>query len=129
MLAISLLSLTSISQMALFLGIGLIIFGWVEKKQSLIVSGLVVFILMGAFCAWAAWTIPGTAAPEQSEIVTKSLKLKGYFRMAAAFSLVSLCSLLITFFKVRFQKSSLVVVLLLSIALFFMLSDIMSLPG
>ncbi len=124
MLIVSLLSLTSISQLALFLGIGLIIFGWVEKKQNLIIMGHAALIILGLFASWVLFgdfiQVPATPAA----IIQKEVKLLGFFKGSAVLMGLSVVSLLMSWRKIRFHKTVVAIVILLALALFFMLVSI-----
>jgi len=116
------------SQYSLFLGIALILFGWIEKKEKLIVYGQAVFILLGGLALWILLTNSGIALPENPNSVPKEVRITSYFRMVAGFSVISLFSLLLNLFKSRFHKASLFVIVLLALALFFMVLNILQLP-
>jgi len=116
------------SQYSLFLGIALILFGWIEKKEKLIIYGQAVFILLGVLSLWVLLTNSGVAVPENTNSVPKEVRIMSYFRMVAGFSVISLISLLLNLFKSRFHKASLFVIVLLALALFFMVINILQLP-
>lgn len=116
------------SQYSLFLGIALILFGWIEKKEKLIIYGQVVFILLGGLSLWMLLTNSGITLPENSTSVPKEVRIMSYFRMVAGFSVISLISLLLNLFKSRFHKASLFLIVLLALALFFMVLNILQLP-
>lgn len=122
------LGLISASQYSLFLGIALILFGWIEKKEKLIIAGEAVFILLGALSAWVVLAGSGAILPENSGTVSKEVRIMGYFRMLAGFSALSFCSLLLNLFKSRFHKAVLVVIVLLALALFFTVLNILQMP-
>lgn len=116
------------SQYSLFLGIALILFGWIEKKEKLIIYGQVVFILLGGLSIWMLLTNSGITLPENSTSVPKEVRIMSYFRMVAGFSVICLISLLLNLFKSRFHKASLFIIVLLALALFFMVLNILQLP-
>lgn len=116
------------SQYSLFLGIALILFGWIEKKEKLIIYGQVVFILLGVLSIWMLLTNSGITLPENSTSIPKEVRIMSYFRMVAGFSVISLISLLLNLFKSRFHKASLFLIVLLALALFFMVLNILQLP-
>lgn len=115
------------SQYSLFLGIALILFGWIEKKEKLIIYGQVVFILLGGLSIWMLLTNSGITLPENSTSIPKEVRIMSYFRMVAGFSVISLISLLLNLFKSRFHKASLFLIVLLALALFFMVLNILQL--
>ena len=116
------------SQYSLFLGIALILFGWIEKKEKLVIYGQAVFILLGGLSLWILLTNSGITLPENSDSISKEVRIMSYFRMVAGFSVISLLSLLLNLFKSRFHKASLFVIVLLALALFFMVINILQLP-
>lgn len=126
--AAMLLGPVTASQYSLFLGIALILFGWIEKKEKLIIYGQVVFILLGGLSIWMLLTNSGITLPENSTSIPKEVRIMSYFRMVAGFSVISLISLLLNLFKSRFHKASLFLIVLLALALFFMVLNILQLP-
>lgn len=107
MISNSMLYLTSISQWGLFLGIGLILFGWIEKREQLILAGQLAFLLIGILTAWILLTdqIPVPTAMEG--IISKEVRVMAYFKALAWFSVLNVVSLLLKLFKLRFHKMSL----------------------
>ena len=124
-----LLGLTSISQWGLFMGIALIIFGWVEKREKLILAGQMVFILIGIM---AAWIILNNLiyVPEITENnIPKQLKVLAYFKGVTAFMGLTVISILLKLFKLRFHKASIFILLFFALALFFMVFNIQQMAG
>ena len=126
MLLNSLLTLTSISQWALFAGIGLIIFGWIEKQEKYTWAGLSVFILLGAT---AGYILLSGSLPVSEPVTDKELKVMGFIRAVSYFGILSGVSLLLTVFKIKFQVLSIYLVILFALALFFMLVNIQQMPN
>jgi hypothetical protein len=120
----SLLGLTSVSQWALFLGIALILFGWVEKKESFVLGGQLVFLILGFLALYILMTGGIIVPPSDGNIVPKEMKVLAYFKLAAIFAGLNLISLLFRLFKLRFHKISLYILLLFALMLFFMVSNI-----
>ena len=119
-----LLGLTSISQWALFLGIASILFGWVEKREKFILAGQIVFLLLGFLSLWVLLN-DEIYVPEISDgNIPKQLKVLAYFKGVAIFMGLTIVSLLLKLFKLRFQKVSLYILLIFALALFFMVFNI-----
>lgn len=124
----SLLALTTISQYSLFLGIGLILFGWIEKKERLVIVGQVIFLLLGLLSLWVLLTNT-TATPEvNGNLIPKEVKILSYFKLSAYFAGFNLISLLLNLFKVRYQKYSLYLIVFTGLMLFFMVFSILQMP-
>lgn len=125
----SLSGLAIVSQWTLFLGIGLVIFGWVEKKDKLSITGQVCFIFLGILSLWALLTnhviIPDTI----TNPISKEVKILSYFKLAAYFSVVSILSLLLYVFKIRYYKLSVSLVVILGLMLFFTIFNILQIPN
>jgi hypothetical protein len=128
MISPSLLSLTSIAQMGLFLGIASILFGWVEKKEKIVLAGQMIFLLIGLMSLWILLTNQITV-PETQGIITKQVKVLAFFKAIAWFSLFNVLSLLLKFFKLRLHQYSLYILLLFALMLFFMVYSIQQMPG
>jgi len=123
-----LLALTTISQYSLFLGISLIFFGWIEKKERLVIVGQVIFLLLGLLSLWVLLTNT-TVAPEiNGNSIPKEVKILSYFKLSAYFAGFNLISLLLNLFKVRHQKFSLYLVVFTGLMLFFMVFSILQMP-
>lgn len=127
--AVSLLSLTSISQLLLFLGIGMIIFGWVEKKQNLIIAGQAALFLLGLFALWVLFgqiiQIPATNGTS----IPKEVRLLVFFKASAVLAGLSLISVFMSWRKIRFHNAVVAIAILIALALFFMLVSIGQMPA
>ncbi|MFY9153945.1 MAG: hypothetical protein WAO52_18130 [Prolixibacteraceae bacterium] len=125
----SLLALTSISQWALFAGIGFIIFGWIEKQEKFVWAGLLVFLLMGMAAAY--FLLSGTLPVSQNggEHLPKELKVYAYVRGIAFFSVLTGISLLMKIFKIKFQVYTIYLILFFALVLFFMVFNIQQMPN
>jgi len=128
MTSLSLLSLTSISQMGLFLGIASILFGWVEKKEKIVLAGHLVFLSLGFLTLWVLIT-DQIIVPDMHGIITKQVKVLAFFKALAWFSLFNGVSLLLKFFQPRLHKYSLYILVLFAMMLFFMVYSIQQMPG
>lgn len=125
----SFLGLISASQYSLFLGIAIVIFGWIEKKDRLILAGQAVFLLLGILSAWVLLTKNITIPVENSTSVTKEAKILGFFKLGIYFAGLNLISIILFLFKARLYKPSLYLLLLVAFALFFMVLNILQMPG
>jgi hypothetical protein len=117
------LSLTSVSQWGLFLGIAFMLFGWVEKREKFILASQLVFLLLGFLTLWILLT-DQVAAPEANGVLTKQVRVLAFFKALAWFSGWNVVSLLLRSFKLRFHKASLYLLLLFALMLFFMVFSI-----
>lgn len=124
---ISISGFTSISQWALFLGICLIIFGIIEKREKYVLAGQIAFIVLGILASWILFTerIPVT---ENTINIPKELKALSFFKGAVFIMAFSVFSLLQKLFKLRFQKTSIYLLVFFALFLFFMLFNIMQMP-
>jgi hypothetical protein len=121
----SLSGLASISQWTLFLGIALILFSWIEKKEKLAIAGQAVLLLLGLLSLWVILTNNNVVPPNNGNPISKEIKILSYFKLAAYFSGFNLISLLLNLFKVRFHKFSLYLVVFTGLMLFFMVFNIL----
>lgn len=119
-----LLSLTSISQWALFLGIASVLFGWIEKREKFIVAGQIIFILIGFMAVWIISTNQIFVPETPNGIIPKQLKVIAYFKGIIVFMIITSMSILLKLFKLRFQKASLIILMLFALFLFFMVFNI-----
>ena len=129
MISNSLLSLTSISQWGLFLGIASILFGWIEKRESIILTGYLAFLLIGLMALWILLTNVIFVPEITNGTIPKQLKVLSYFKGVALFMGLTVISLLLKLFKLRFKKASLVILLFFALALFFMVFNIQQMAG
>jgi hypothetical protein len=125
MVSNSLSSLASISQWTLFLGIGLILYSWVEKKEKLAIVGQAIFLLLGLLSLWVLLTNTIVVPEIIGSTIPKEVKILSYFKLAAFFAGFNLISLLLTLFKVRYHKFSLYLVVFVGLMLFFMVFGIL----
>lgn len=128
MISNSLLGMTSVSQWGLFVGIALILFGWVEKREKLILAGQLAFLLLGFLTTWILLTHQ-IAVPEAQGVITKEVKVLAFFKGMAYFSGFNLLSLLLKIFQLRFYKPSLYILLLFALMLFFMVFSLQQMPN
>jgi len=124
MISNSMLSLTSISQWGLFLGIASILFGWIEKRERYIVVGQMSFILIGFLAVWILLTNLIYVPEITNGTIPKQLRVLAFFKGVALFMGLTVVSLLLKFFKLRFQKASLIILLFFALVLFFMVFNI-----
>jgi len=123
-----LIGITTVSQYLLFLGIGLIFFSWIEKKEKLQLAGQAIFVLLGLLSLWVILTNT-VLIPEVTESpLSKELKILSYFKFLALFSAFSLGSLLLNVFRLRFRKLSVYLEVFVGLMLFFMAFGILQMP-
>ena len=99
MISNSLLSLTSVSQWGLFLGIAFIIFGWIEKREKFVLAGLLAFLMIGFLTLWILLTDQIHVPDITNGIISKQAKVLAFFKGIALFSGLNLVTLLLTVFK------------------------------
>ena len=120
----SLLAITSTSQWALFIGIGLIIFGWIEKKENFILAGQLVFLALGIFASYFLLTDSIPVPEIGSGHLTKELTVLTYLKVIAVFSGLTVISLFLKIFKIKFQKYFVYLLVFFALMLFFMVFNI-----
>lgn len=119
-----------ISQWALFLGIAFILFGWLEKKDKILIAGQILFLLLGLFAIWVIFFSETTGIPfSNGEKITKEMKLGSFFKGIIILGGADLVSLILKLFNLRFQKASYVIVVLIALMLFFMVFNILQTPS
>ena len=124
MFSISLLGITSVSQWALFLGITLVLYGWMEKNEKFIWGGHFVFLSLGLL-SWYLLLSDFVVIPATSgDILPKEAKVLAYFKGVALFSALNIIVAMVRLFKWRFQKLTLFVLALFALMLFFMVYNI-----
>lgn len=124
----SLLGLTTISQYSLFLGIGLIFFSWIEKKEKLALAGQVIFVLLGFLSLWVILSNTAVVPEANGNLISKEVKILSYFKLSVFFAGFSLISLLLNIFKLRFHKLSVYLAVFAGLSLFFMAFSILQMP-
>lgn len=129
MISNSLLTYTSISQWLLFLGIALILFGWVEKKEKLILLGQLTFLSIGFLALWILVTDQVSAPEITNEVISKQTKVLAFFKALVWFSGLNVIILLMKILKLRFQKVGLSILLLVALLMFFMVYSIQQMAG
>jgi len=126
--SVSLLALTTISQYSLFLGIVLVLFGWMEKKEKLVIAGQAIFLLLGLLSLWVLLTNTIVVPVTNGNSIPKEMKILSYFKLAAYFAGFNLISLLLNLFKVRYHKYSVYLIVFTGLMLFFMVFNILQTP-
>jgi len=124
----SLLALTTISQYSLFLGIGLVFFSWIEKKEKLALTGLAIFVLLGLLSLWVLLTNTIEVPEANVNPISKEVKILSYFKLSAFFAGFGLISLMLNIFKLRFHKLSVYLAVFVGLSLFFMAFSILQMP-
>lgn len=120
---------SSISQWVLFLGIAFILFGWLEKKDKILIAGQILFLLLGLFAIWVIFSETTSIPFSNGEKITKEMKLGSFFKGIIILGGVDLVSLILKLFNLRFQKVSYVIVVLIALMLFFMVFNILQTPS
>lgn len=111
------------------MGIALIIFGWVEKREKLILAGQLVFIFIGIMAAWILLNNLIYVPEITGNNIPKQLKVLAYFKGVTAFMGLTVISILLQLFKLRFHKASVFILLFCALALFFMVFNIQQMAG
>lgn len=124
-----LLQYSSISQWALFIGIALTLFGWFEKKNKILLAGQFLFLLLGLFAIWVLLSGQVNIGQTETKNITKEMKVLSFYRGVLILNGINLISLFLKLFKLRFQKASLAVVILIALMLFFMIFNILQMPA
>jgi hypothetical protein len=128
--SISLLGLTSISQWTLFAGIALILFGIVEKSEKIMLGGQVIFLLLGFFALYILVNdvilVPQIVVGNP---VPKELRVLSFFKGIVLFTGLTIISLILKIFKLRFQRTSLYLLVFFALMLFFMVFNIQQTPN
>ena len=124
-----LLCLTSISQWGLFLGITFIIFGLVEKRGKFVIAGQVAFLLIGFMAVWILLTGQIYVPEITNGSIPKQIKVLAYFKTVAVFFGLTVISIILNLFKIRFWKVSLYILMFVSMMLFFIVFNIQQLAN
>ena len=127
--SISLLGLTSISQWTLFAGIALILFGFIEKRENLLLGGQVIFLLLGFFAVYVLLKNVIVVPELDQNTVPKELKILTFYKEIVLFTGLTLISLILKLFKLRFQKTSLYILVFFALMLFFIVFGIQQTPN
>jgi hypothetical protein len=124
MSTLSILSITTIIQYALFGGIAMILFGWFEKKENLTFGGQAIFILSGIFAFWILSSDTISVPAVQGANIPKEVKVLSIVKLTIWLSALNLVSIVLGVLKNRFYKAILSVVILAALALFFLIIDL-----
>ncbi len=128
--SIALLGLTGISQWTLFAGIALILYGIVEKSDKMMMIGQVIFLLLGFFALYILVNDVILVPPiVVGNPVPKELRVLSFYKGVVLFSGLTITSLILKLFKIRFQKTSLYILVFFALMLFFMVFNIQQTPN
>jgi hypothetical protein len=128
--SIALLGLTGISQWTLFAGIALILYGIVEKSEKMMMIGQVIFLLLGFFALYILVNDVILVPPiVVGNPVPKELRVLSFYKGVVLFSGLTITSLILKLFKIRFQKTSLYILVFFALMLFFMVFNIQQTPN
>jgi hypothetical protein len=119
---------TSISQWALFLGIGLILIGIIDKREYYILAGQIVFIGLGLMAIWILFP-HGSLQDENLTRIPKAIKSLAFFKATIYFMGLTTLILLQRLLKLPYQKASLYLHIFFALLLFFMLFNILQMPN
>lgn len=120
----SLLALTSISQWALFIGIGLLIFGLIEKRNRFVLGGQIAFLLLGFAAAYLVITGSLSVPETTSAKLPKEVKVLAYLKVCILFAAFVALSLVLKLLKFRHQSYTVYLSLLFALMLFFWIFNI-----
>lgn len=124
----SFLGYISTSQYSLFFGVALIIFGWMEKKDKLELSGQAIFVLLGVLAAWIVSTHHIEVTEQNIESLSKSARALLFFKLCIGFGGLNLITIILGLLKNKLYKSVLGITLVIALALFFMVLNILQMP-
>lgn len=124
----SFLGYISTAQYSLFFGVALVIFGWMEKKDKLELSGQAIFVLLGVLAAWIVSTHHIEVTEQNIENLSKSVKALLFFKLCIGFGGLSLITIILGLLKNKLYKSALVITSVIALALFFMVLNILQMP-
>lgn len=125
----SMLFYTNISQWGLFLGVGLIIFGWVEKRKKLELFGQFAFLALGLFGLWILLTHQHSVPTDADLKLNKVARTMAYFRSTVYFMALTAVSLILELFKVKYRKFLVYALVIFALMLFFMVVSIQQMPS
>lgn len=126
---LSLLSLSTISQYALFGGIALILFGWFEKKERVAYLGQAIFIALGIFAIWILSTNTYTYQPNGNTEIPKEIKVLSFLKLSVWLAALNIVSWLLGVLKNKYYKASLFIIILSGLSLFFMIFNLLQSPA
>ncbi len=116
----SFLLLTTSTQWILFLGIGLIVYSWVEPKKITRQAGQIAFVLLGIIASWIIVSnqiiLPETASADPAIVESKTIN---YFNGLIATGLLGLLGLLMPKINPRWEKIPNVILIPVALILFF----------
>ena len=129
MISNTIVQYASLAQWALFFGIALTLFGWFEKKDKVLIAGQLLFLVLSLSALWILF-IENVNSPQAIDgKITKEMALLNFFKGAIVLGVLDFASLLMRIFKLRFQKLSYAVVILVALMLFFMVFNILQMPA
>ncbi len=129
MTSISLPGITSVAQWLLFAGIALILFGWFEKKDKTLLAGQIIFLLLGLLAIWVLISERTDIVETIGKNTGKEMKILSFYKGILILTGMDFVSLLLKLFKLRFQKASNAIVILVALMLFFMVFNILKMPA
>lgn len=115
---------TSLSQWTLFLGVALILFGWIEKRDHFVLAGQLFFLAMGFLSLWVLLGEHIHIPVVSGNVEPKEVKVLAYFKASVLFMGLTVISLILEMFKVRYRKYLVYLVVLVALMLFFMVFNV-----
>ncbi len=126
--SLSVLSLITIVQYILFGGIILVLFGWFEKKEKLALAGNAMFILTGLFAVWILLSEKFEIPTSGSAAISKEIKILSLLKLSIWFAAFNLISLILGLFRNKYYKTTLFIVVLAALSLFFIAFSLLQMP-
>jgi hypothetical protein len=120
---------SSVSQWVLFLGIALILYGWTEKKDKILLAGQILLLLLGLFATWVIFSEIKNIPIETGGKLTKEMKAASFFKGVIILGVVDVASLMLGLLNYRFRKVSYGIVVFIALMLFFMAFNILQMPS
>jgi len=125
----SMLVFTSISQWMLFAGIALILFGWIEKRNHFVLSGQLIFLALGFLGLWVIFNYSTPLQPNSGTQIPKEVRILAYFKGVALFMGLTVLTLMLELFKIRYRKFGVYALVFFALMLFFMVFNIQQMAG
>lgn len=116
------LTLTSSAQWLLLISLALLIYSWLNKKRGVQLAGLGLFVALAIYAAWVILSgiivVPAVEAGSPTSHEAKALAI---FMGIVICGVLALIGLFLHFFQSKFAKIPSLIIVSLSLALFFMI--------
>lgn len=131
---ISNFTVLTVPQWAIFAGITVMIYGWIEKKRIFGIIGAAILVLLGLFAAWTIFT--GLLIPESALDINENLpkeelfnpdelpvegRLLPFYWLLAVNGLLALAAMLAEIWRKRFANVLKIVIGAVAILVFFLM--------